>query len=68
MNHLGGEEELRVVFQLCQPNPDGLISLSKLQLLLDQHTNQLHGNSQQSNVVRTPRKPLACTIHVGNDT
>ena len=51
MNHLGGEE-LRVVFQLCQPNAEGLISLSKLQLLLDQYTNDLHGNGQQGNVVR----------------
>ena len=32
-----GSEELRVVFQMCVPNEDGLISLRKLQELFEQH-------------------------------
>jgi hypothetical protein len=52
MNDLSGEE-LKVVFQLCQPNSKGLISLAKLQNLLDQHTNQLHGDNPASNKVTT---------------
>jgi hypothetical protein len=48
MNDLSGEE-LKAVFQLCQPNAKGLISLAKLQNLLDQHTNQLNGEINSIN-------------------
>ncbi len=50
MNDLSGDE-LKAVFQLCQPNAKGLISLSKLQNLFDQHTNQLNGDPSINNKV-----------------
>ena len=44
MNSLSGDE-LQTVFQLCQPNESGLISLSKLQKLFEQHKT---GNTASS--------------------
>jgi len=46
MNALDGEQ-LRLVFQLCQPNDANLISLNRLQNLLDQHTNSKDNKHQQ---------------------
>ena len=50
MNNLSGED-LKAVFQLCQPNSQGLISLSKLQNMLDHHTNQLQVEKSIDNKV-----------------
>ena len=35
--HNNNDQELRTVFQMCQPNSEGLISLKKLQDLFRQH-------------------------------
>lgn len=35
------QDELKTVFQLCDPNDDGLISLRKLQELFQQHQEKV---------------------------
>ena len=38
-------EELRLIFNHCQPNKDGLISLKNLQALFAQQSNQVRKNN-----------------------
>ncbi len=51
MNALDGDQ-LRLVFQLCQPNAANLISLHQLQSLLDQHANANLKGNQDHQVIR----------------
>ena len=37
---LGNDDQLQMVFNLCEPNSQGLISTKKLQTLFRQYTNQ----------------------------
>ena len=39
------QEDLRAVFELCEPNPEGLISLRKLQELFQSHSSTSNNNS-----------------------
>ena len=42
----GDEQQIRAVFDLCQPNKDGLISLRMFRQLYEEHTNGPEGKSQ----------------------
>ena len=44
----GDEQEIRAVFDLCQPNKDGLISLRVFQQLYEEHTYGPEGKSESS--------------------
>ena len=44
----GDELQIRAVFDLCQPNKDGLISLRKFQQLYEEHTYGPEGNDNVS--------------------
>ena len=44
----GDEQQIRPVFDLCQPNKDGLISLRKFQQLYEEHTYGPEGNDNVS--------------------
>ena len=43
-------EELRLIFNHCQPNKDGLISLKNLQALFAQQSNQVRKNFSNSKI------------------
>ena len=44
----GDEQQIRAVFDLCQPNKDGLISLRMFRQLYEEHTNGPEGKSRSS--------------------
>ena len=44
----GDEQQIRAVFDLCQPNKDGLISLRMFQQLYEEHTYGPEGNDKVS--------------------
>ena len=43
-------EELRLIFNHCQPNKDGLISLKNLQALFAQQSNQVRKKFSNSKI------------------
>ena len=43
-------EELKMIFNHCQPNKDGLISLKNLQALFAQQSNQVRKNFSNSKI------------------
>ena len=41
MDFTGNTEDLRTVYELCEPNHEGLISLRKLQELFQSHSSSV---------------------------
>lgn len=41
MDFTGNTEDLRTVYELCEPNQEGLISLRKLQELFQSHSSSV---------------------------
>ena len=45
MDFTGNTEDLRTVYELCEPNHEGLISLRKLQELFQSHSSSVSLNT-----------------------